>query len=178
MAKKKKEKISNLFLKITFVIGMLISLFLLYEHFDESASKFCTFGSNFDCGVVNKSPYANLDGISYLFTIDMGLPLPIINIANINPFFDLITANAFLGFLTLVFMVLLLLSFEKKKELLFIKKDWVYPLLKGLAIFGVVYGGYLFLVQKLILNTYCIFCLGLDVTLITILVLVWRLNKK
>ena len=75
---------SRKLLNVVLVIGMLISLFLVYEHFSPSASKFCTLGANLDCGIVNKSPYANLDGLSYLLTIDYGLPLPLIDISGIN----------------------------------------------------------------------------------------------
>lgn len=159
--------------KILLIIGMLISLFLLYEHFTPSASKFCTFGSNFDCGIVNKSPYANVDGLSYLLTIDLGMNLPIVDIAGINPFFDLISSNAFLGFLTLAFLFLLIRMKEEKMGFWFIKKNQVKPWIKGITLFGVVYGFYLFLVQHFILKTYCIFCLGLDFVLITLFILAW-----
>src|SRR3990172_4923957 len=62
-------------LNIFLVIGILSASFLLFEHFVPAASKFCTFGQSIDCGIVNKSPYATLDGISYLLTIDFKLPL-------------------------------------------------------------------------------------------------------
>src|SRR3989344_2808480 len=94
-----KNKRIFVWFQIVLVIGMLISLFLVYEHFTPTASKFCSFGKGFDCGIVNKSPYANIDGISYLLTIDFGLDLPLINISGINLFFDFITSNAFLGLL-------------------------------------------------------------------------------
>lgn len=159
--------------KVMLVIGMLISLFLLYEHFTPSASKFCTFGSNFDCGIVNKSPYANVDGLSYLLTIDLGMNLPIIDIAGINPFFDLVSSNAFLGFLTLVFLFLLIRMKEEKMGFWFIKKNQVKYWIKGITLFGVFYGFYLFLVQHFILRTYCIFCIALDFVLITLFILTW-----
>jgi uncharacterized membrane protein len=60
-----KKNTPRLILNVLLVIGMLLSLFLVYEHFSPAASKFCTFGESLDCGIVNKSPYANLDGISY-----------------------------------------------------------------------------------------------------------------
>lgn len=156
---------------------MLISLFLLYEHFTPSASKFCTFGNNFDCGIVNKSPYANVDGLSYLLTIDLGLNLPIVDLAGINWFFDLMTSNAFLGLLTLIFMGLLFDSYFKKKDFFFIKKKATIVWLRYITLFGVFYGGYLFLVQHFILKTYCIFCIALDVVLLTLFILTWRLKK-
>src|SRR3989344_4393241 len=94
-------------LSILLIIGMILSLYLLYEHFSTTTSKLCTFGENFNCGIVNKSPYANLDGIFYLLTIDLNLNLPLINISDINVILDFLTANAFLGFLTLLLLFFL-----------------------------------------------------------------------
>lgn len=155
---------------------MLISVFLIYEHFSLTASKFCTFGNNLDCGIVNKSPYANLDGISYLLTIDFNLPLPLINISGINLFFDFITTNAFLGFLTLLFVLLLNLNYKKSK-FLFILKGRNVKWIRGVLIFGVIYGFYLFLIQHFILKTYCIFCLALDLIIIISLIISFRIKN-
>jgi uncharacterized membrane protein len=158
-------------LNILLIIGMADSVFLLYEHFAPSASKFCQFGQSFDCGVVNKSPYANIDGLSYLLTIDYKLPIPYFNISGINAFFDLITANAFLGFLTLLIIFGLNVARYKNRAFLGIapkqNKKWVI----GLLIFGIVYGGgYLFYIQHAILKTYCIFCIVLDITMVVSLI--------
>lgn len=158
-------------------VGMLISLFLTYEHFSPSASKFCTFGASFDCGIVNKSPYANLDGISYLLTIDFSLPLPLIDISGINWFFDLITSNAFLGFLTLLFILFLVRANYNRKDFLWIGKGETIKWLRGITLFGILYGFYLFLIQHFILKTYCIFCLALDVVLLSLTFIVWRIKK-
>ncbi len=170
---KNKFKIFN----VVLIIGMLISLFLVYEHFSPSASKFCTFGNSFNCGIVNKSPYANLDGLSYLLTIDFKLNLPMITISDINPFFDLITSNAFLGFLTLLFLLFLARANYKNNKFLFIDKESTRKWLKGITLFGVIYGFYLFLIQHFILKTYCIFCIALDIVLILLLIIVWTTKK-
>jgi uncharacterized membrane protein len=170
--KNKSRKILNVFL----IIGMLVSLFLVYEHFSPSASKLCTFGENLDCGIVNKSPYANLDGFSYLLTIDYGLPLPLIDISGINGFFDLITSNAFLGFLTLLFVFLLNTRYKNKK-LLFINEKESLKWVRGLLIFGLIYGAYLFYIQHSILKTYCIFCLLLDVVIVSSVIVAYRIKK-
>jgi uncharacterized membrane protein len=172
MSKDKARKVLNVFL----IIGMLVSLFLLYEHFSPSASKFCTFGANLDCGIVNKSPYANLDGISFLLTIDYGLPLPLVDISGINLFFDLITANAFLGFLTLLFVFLLNTKYKNKK-FLWIDKDKGTKWIRGLLIFGLIYGLYLFYIQHSILKTYCIFCLALDVVIASSVAVAFKIKK-
>ena len=163
-------------LNVALIIGMLISAFLVYEHFSLTVSKFCTFGDSFDCGIVNKSPYANLDGISYLLTIDFNLPLPLIDISGINWFFDFITANAFLGFITLLFILLLNLKHKKNKFMFVSKRDnlkWI----RGILIFGLVYGFYLFLIQHFILRTYCILCIALDLIIIISLILSLKINK-
>ena len=170
-----KKRLVNL--RILLIIGMLISLFLLYEHFSPSLSKFCTFGESIDCGIVNKSPYANLDGISYLLTIDFALPIPLINISDINIFFNIITSNAFLGFLTLLFLLFLAKANYKNQKFLFIEKNKTLLWLKGITLFGVIYGFYLFLIQHYILKTYCIFCIALDIVLITLMIIVWATKK-
>src|SRR3989344_7431547 len=162
-------------LNVFLIIGMLISAFLVYEHFSATASKFCTLGEGFDCGIVNKSPYANLDGISYLLTIDFNLPLPLIDISGINWFFDFITANAFLGFLTLLFIFMLNLKHNESKFTFVLKKDnlkWI----RGVLVFGEVYGFYLFLIQHFILKTYCIFCIALDLIIVVSLILSYRIK--
>ena len=166
----------SIILNVLLIIGMCVSLFLIYEHFSPSASKFCTFGAKLDCGIVNKSPYANLDGLSYLLTIDYELPIPLIDISGINWFFDILTSNAFLGFLTLV-LILALNTRYKKRALLFItpevNKIWV----RGILVFGVLYGLYLFYIQHSILRTYCIFCLSLDIILLSSLILSWNIDN-
>lgn len=162
---------------VLLILGMLVSLFLVYEHFSESASKYCTFGEGLDCGIVNKSPYAMVDGIFYLMTFDFKWPTPYINISGIHPILELLLSNAFLGFLTLAFLLALLIHKDEGKGLLWIKKDDVHKWMKGIAIFGVAYGLYLFMIQHYILKTYCLFCILLDIILISILILIWRMKK-
>ena len=158
-------------------LGMLIALFLVYEHFSTSASQFCSFSNSFDCGIVNKSPYANLDGISYLLTIDLGLNLPLLDIRGVNWFFDLITSNAFLGFLTLLLLLIMFHFYRTNKDLLFIKKNKLKSWMIGIFIFSLVYGFYLFLIQHFILKTYCIFCFGLDFVIILSFILILKLDR-
>jgi uncharacterized membrane protein len=167
---------NRFWLNVFLALGMIVAAFLIYEHFSESASKFCTFGSSFDCGIVNKSPYANLDGISYLLTIDFNLQLPLIDISGINLFFDFITSNAFLGLLTLLFVLLSNLNYKKVKFLFISKEDNV-KWIRGILVFGLIYGFYLFLIQHFILKTYCIFCIVLDLIIIASLIISFRIKK-
>jgi len=167
-----------IFFSVMLVIGMLISLFLVYEHFSTVESEFCNLSEGFDCGIVNKSPYANVDGIFYLMTIDFGWDVPLFNLSDVNLFFDLLTSNAFLGFLTLVFAFFLVRANYKKRGLFWIDKKGTLKWLRIIFTFGVVYGGYLFLIQHSILKTYCIFCLALDAVLLTLLVTVWSVKNE
>lgn len=165
-----------LVLSFLLVLGMIFSLFLLSQHFSAESSAVCNFGSSFDCGVVNKSPYANLDGISYLLTIDFGLPLPLLSFASTNMFIDLLTANAFLGFLTLSLLLGLAYYSYKKKKLPLFPQLKPLPIIWTILFFSVLYGGFLFFIQHSILRTYCIFCLGLDVVLISSFIFVWKIK--
>lgn len=171
------KKTLHISLNVLLIIGMLSALFLVYEHFSATASKYCTFGASFDCGIVNKSPYANLDGISYLLTIDFGLPLPLINISGINWFFDLMTSNAFWGFLTLLLIFLLRTKFKNKK-LLWITLEKNIKWVRGLLIFSLVYGIYLLAIQHFILKTYCIVCIILDAVILFSLIIVIKLKNE
>lgn len=170
-----KQKLFVL-LNVFLIFGMLVSSFLVYEKFSPTASKYCTFGESLDCGIVNKSPYANLDGFSYLLTMDFGLPLPLVDISGISPVFELLLSNAFLGFLTLLFVLIMLHMKYKNKDFFRIKNENILKWVKGILIFGVAYGFYLFLIQHFILKTYCLFCIILDFILISLLIIVWRIK--
>jgi uncharacterized membrane protein len=164
-------------LEIILVIGMLISLFLLSEHFEITHSEFCTFGESFDCGTVNTSPYANLDGIFFLMVFDWGWPVPYVNIADLHWFLDVLTANAFLGFLTLLFVFSLVVAYTKKKDFFWIENKRIITWIRGVLLFGFAYGMYLFYIQHSILLTYCIFCLALDAVLLASVVLAFTLKR-
>lgn len=184
MAKKKRTKQKSpskkspllTALSILLILGMCASAFLLYEKFSPTASEFCTFGESFDCGIVNKSPYATLDGISYLLTIDYGLPIPLINIADKSPVLSLLLSNAFLGLLALLFILLLINAHAHKSTIFNIKNPL--KIAHYLLGFGVLYGIFLIYIQHSILKTWCIFCLSLDVILITSFILLTIYRKK
>jgi len=161
------EKKGFIILSVLLIVGMLASLFLVYEHFSPEASKWCTFGENVNCGVVNKSPYANIDGIFYLLVVDYGLPVPFIYFHDTNAVLDLLTSNAFLGFLTMLLLFAMLIYWRKKKDFFFIKADKIKKYMLGILIFGVLYGLFLFYIQHAILKTYCPFCIALDFSLIS-----------
>ncbi len=154
-------------------VGMLLSLYLLYAHFVPEGNRLCTFGQMFNCDIANKSPYANLDGISYLLTIEFNLPLPLITIADTHPILDFLTTNSFLGFLTLLIILTLVRRRYYSRDFMFIEYQKIQSWLRGITLFSVLYGVYLIFVQHYILKTYCIFCLALDLVLFSVFLLVW-----
>lgn len=170
----KFKKYINLF-NVVLVIGLFLSAFLVYEHFATTTSEYCDFGESFDCGIVNKSPYSNLDGFFYLLVIDFGVNMRLMDISGVNVLFNLLTSVAFLGFLSLLLVLLLK---NRKGDLLWIAKDKKDKWIRGILVFGVLFGGYLFLIQHFILKTYCVFCIGLDVILISLLVLAFTGGRK
>jgi len=166
-----------LILQILLIIGIVTSVYLLYLHLSQEESAFCTIGESFSCSEVNKGPYSNLDGISYLLSVHYNLPLPLIEIDEKHIILDFVTANAFLGFFTLSFVFVLTIFMNKKKKYLWIKPEKQKAWLLGIMIFSVSYGLYLIFIQHFILKTYCTFCLLLDAVLITSLIFALRVKK-
>ena len=155
---------------ILLVLGMFFSLFLIFLHFSPSP-KICNISESFDCDIVNKGPYANIDGISYLLTMDLGLSLPIINPSKIHWSLDLLTSNSFLGLLTLLLLAALFYAKKKGMDFIFIKNRIIIYWIKGILIFSIIYSFYLFFVQAFILKTYCIFCITLEIIFLLLFIL-------
>lgn len=152
------------------VLGMLISLFLLYQHMALTPI-FCFANEEYNCDIVNKGPYSNLEGISYLLTIEYGWNLPLIDFE--GKFFNILTSNAFLGFVTLLILLGMVSAAYKKEPFYGIKKEKVLPWIRWIFVWSVFYACYLFFIQHYVLHTYCLFCLGLDAVLVLSLVVVW-----
>lgn len=45
------------------VIGVVVSSVSLYHHYGTSATRYCDFGQNFNCDIVNRSVYSSVFGI-------------------------------------------------------------------------------------------------------------------
>jgi uncharacterized membrane protein len=104
------------------------------------------------------------------------LPLPLIDVSSKNVVLDLLTSNAFLGFLTLLFVMVLNKRYKKDKIFWILKKDnikWI----RVIMVFGVLYGSYLFIIQHYLLQTYCIFCLALDFLLVSGAIVAFKIRK-
>ena len=50
-------------LKLLSFLGMLVTAYLIYQHYKESADSFCNINNYISCDIVNKSIYAEIFGI-------------------------------------------------------------------------------------------------------------------
>jgi len=179
MAQKTKSTSSVLFVAIIILLslGILDALFLTYLHLSPDSSRFCGAGE-FNCDIVNKGAYSTLDGVSYFLVMDLGVSAPIIDLASRNWVLNLLLSNAFLGTITLVIVLFLVICFKKEKHIGELSPAGMLRLVRWLLFIGVLYGTYLFYIQKAILKTYCLYCLILDGILLGSLALVMLLNGK
>lgn len=164
-----------LFILLSF--GILDALFLTYLHLSPDSSRFCGAGE-FNCDIVNKGAYSTIDGFSYFLVMDLGVSAPIIDLTGRNGVLDLLLSNAFLGALVLSLVLFLVICFKKEKHIGELSPVGMLRLSRWLLFIGVMYGAYLFYIQKVILKTYCLYCLTLDVVLLLSLILLMLLNGK
>lgn len=151
------------------ILGILAAGFLLYEHYTPSPSKFCNFGSNFDCGIVNKSPYSTIDGFFYLLAVDFKLPVPIYNIP---------IPVAGMGSLTLIILGILGYGVFNNKSIFGLSPEKALRSAKILLVLALLFSLYLFLIEIFLLKTYCIFCIILDIILICLTIIVFTLKGE
>lgn len=50
-------------LSVLNLLGMLVSAYLVYIHFEPSLTDFCNFSDKWDCEIVNKSIYSEIFGV-------------------------------------------------------------------------------------------------------------------
>lgn len=131
------------------IIAMIDASYLTYTRYSPSTSSFCDVGKNFSCSVVNKSVYSTLFGI------------PV----------------ALLGFLTFLIIFLLSLSAYSSKPFLFSRKVSARVILVLLFV-SVLFSSWLIYVQKVLLMSYCILCLFLDLIIFTSFILTIFLNSQ
>lgn len=143
-----QKRILN-YTSITSILSILVSAYLLYLHYSKTTGKFCNFGENFSCDLVNKSIYS-------LFPPKIGIPV------------------AFLGIL--FFMTILILSRMVYKNPENEKHTINYLFI--LSIFSLLFAVYLFSIELFVIKSFCIFCLILDVLIIINLILSYRLKTK
>ncbi len=156
-----------LWIRVIAVLALIFSSLLIYEHFKTAPSEFCNIGNKLDCGVVNKSPYSNIDGIFYFLNIDLGFSVPLI---------DFPLPVSVLGFLTFLFILISSYKLNSKKKFLKLNKSQLIKTLKILMILSIIFSLYLLYIEKFILLMYCIYCIILDILILIETILVFKLK--
>ena len=155
-------------IRVLAVLAILVSLYLTFQHFEKGDSNFCVFGASFNCNLVNKSPYATVDGILYFLTYDLELATPYVSIP---------IPNAIISVLVFTFVFLAAGSLSMGKSFLGMERNALITTLKLILYLSLAYAIYLAYIEAFILLNYCIFCIALDVLIIVILWLVIGLHK-
>jgi len=167
------HRLNNAFTWFTIIlaVGFIFNLFILYDVYakPEGDPSLCAFGENFDCGAVAKSPYANFDGIVYYANLifDWNLPYPIFPIPN-----PIMLIIIFAGWIFLAF------RYKADRGLFGLTARQIGYFLLATATFGVLYAAYLFHISWNVLETFCIFCLGLDIVMVSSLAILIYIFKR
>jgi len=164
-----QEKKRLQWIRVLSILAIVVSLYLVYQHYEKEDSEFCVFGEGFDCNIVNKSPYANVDGFLYFLVFDKLWDIPYIEIP---------IPNALISVLVFVFIFLTASSLMKKQPFFGMGRKGLISALKIIMYVSLIYAAYLLYIEAYILLNYCIFCLTLDVLIIIILWLVLGLQAK
>jgi uncharacterized membrane protein len=144
-----------IWIRIIAVLAIIVSGVLVNAHYKVEPSKLCVIGDNFDCDIVNKSPYANIDGIFYFINSDLGIPFP-------ELYFPLPVSVISL----LVFGAVILLTIKPKIKVL-----------KTIMVLSILFSLYLLYIEAFILLAYCIYCIILDILIIIETILIWGIKK-
>jgi uncharacterized membrane protein len=165
MKKKTALKINAVFS----FLAVLISLFLLYQHFSTEVSRFCNFGKSFSCDIVNKGEYSTLDGVT-------NLALSIIFQKNFYINFPL--PNALISVLVFFFFLLTAGRIYRKKSLFGINEKTLIKAMKIIMVLSLMYAAFLIYIESEVLQTWCLFCLTLDVVMLVIAYALFTMEGK
>jgi uncharacterized membrane protein len=133
------------------VLAMGVTAYLVYLHYEPSASTVCNLNGTFNCDIVNKSQW------SYIEIGPVVLPV------------------AIMGFLYYLSALILSLGLYRKWEYTKIHKyltdKLVLRLLTVMTVVGVLFSLYLTYIEAFVLYTFCLFCLAQQFIILILLVL-------
>jgi len=143
------------------VLGILISLFLTFQSYQEDKNSWCVLGTYFDCALL-ESPYATLDGIFYFLTVDAGLSVPL---------YSLPLPNSLLFFLLFLFVFVASLNIHAGRVTYGMGPRKAAFVAKCLLYAAGVYVIYLTYVETYLLYSFCLLCAALTVLIFILLLL-------
>ncbi len=142
------------------IIGGIFAYITLLAHFDGDVATFCTINETFDCDVVNQSSYSEFLGIP---VAAMGL-----------------LAYVFFGVAAIALMLLRRRSISndpKQKEAQEKLVKSVIDVTTFFVVIGLAFSLYLTSIEAFVLKTWCILCIGSQITILIITGLVFRLRR-
>ena len=119
-------------------LAMGVTAYLVYLHYEPSASEFCNLNAQFNCDIVNKSQW------SYIAIGSLEIPVSI--------FGFLYYMGIFIGSLGLARKV----NFASIHK--YLEPINVIRLMRWFTYVGVVFTLYLTYIETFVLKTYCLFC--------------------
>jgi|SRR3989344_5788152 len=136
------------------ILAIIISLYLLNLHYSDSGS-FCDISASLSCDIVNKSAYS-------VFPPGWGIPVSL------------------MGAITWLVVIIVLLMIKNNKSFnigktkfdKYIFSDFLFYLM----ILSLLFALYLVYTELFLILSICILCLVLDIIILTMLFLTWRLK--
>jgi len=134
----------NLKLIIIFsIIGIILSLYLTYQHYKEGKDAFCqALGGG--CDIVNKSTYSELGGLLTLFGINIEFAFPVAIVGLLGFIFNLVVAK--------------LVRDDKNKRFATKNKALLLKILFAANLLGLIFAIFVTYVEYGILGVPCYYC--------------------
>lgn len=155
-------------IKVTAMLAVLISLFLLYQHYAKESSRFCNFGKSFSCDIVNKGEYSTVDGVA-----NLALSL----VFGANFYLNIPIPNSLISVMVFGFMFFVAHNLQKKKSFLGMREGALLKAMQGIMVASILYALFLIYIEAAVLYSWCLFCLALDAVMLVMAVAVFRMKR-
>lgn len=163
---KRKRAVEVLF--FASLVAVLLSLFLLYQHYSKEASGFCNFGELLNCDVVNKGEYSTVDGV---------VNLVLDNVLGGHHYLYFPVPNAAVSVVVFLFFFGAAMRLYRGRSYFGMGERMVVRVLGLLIGLSWVYALILIYIEWRVLQSWCVFCLALDVVMLVIayaVISLWR----
>lgn len=163
-----KQATAYKIIQITAILAVLISLFLLYQHYAKESSRFCNFGKSFSCDIVNKGEYATVDGV---------LNLALSMVFGANFYLNIPIPNSLISVIVFGFLGFAAYHLQKKKKFLGMREKTGIKVMRWIIVASILYALFLIYIEAAVLYSWCIFCLALDAVMVVMAIAVFKLKR-
>ena len=143
------EKRGSKIILISSLIAIIISTYLLYQHYSDTSS-FCDITQGISCDIVNRSLY------SEIFNIPISL----------------------FALITFYFISIITISALNNKKIFGLNKEKITNVIFRLMIISILFALYLIYIEAFVLYAVCPLCILLDVIILTILITIIKLRRN